>query len=61
MSMETKRYTQREILVVDLSNTGMHYSEIAKRLRMTFEDVRRIDDNYQNSICGNENCTSSRQ
>ena len=45
--MEKKIYTQRERLVVDLSKVGMDYSEIAKRLRMTHEDVRRIDSGYR--------------
>ncbi|MBI2045660.1 hypothetical protein HYT23_06385 [Candidatus Pacearchaeota archaeon] len=45
--MEKKIYTPRERLVVNLSGMGMDYSEIAERLRMTSEDVRRIDRDYR--------------
>ena len=61
MSMKNEKYTQRERLVVNLSKTGMDYSEIADRLRMTSEDVSRIDRNYRSCQCNDRGYTSGRQ
>jgi len=61
MSMEHEKYTQRERLAIDLSDMGMDYSEIAERLRMTHEDVRRIDSDYRSCQCHGIGYTSIRQ